>query len=502
MKPLLSTPRTSSQRTLLVLLAVAAVSTLINLRPSAALSKSNAVDAGPLREPGNVTTATPTPAQAGLISVPTSTPTPTPSCPGLPNPRYVDAGATDSGDGSSAHPFNKVILGAACAPTNGSVVIRPGLYPEALFLPRPMTLQSSGGAVTIGAGVAPRPLNCAPGSPPFTDADGDGIIDGCEQTLADKYAPIVYHSSDESNLPTNVDWFLPKTSLWFYDDDCWPDLHSRIITAPTQGQLLVWSYQGGCGASDTVYSNGTRSNRKQRTFYLNDVAESYRAGSLDSRDWTTYYHAYLNNIGGVTIQYWRFYAYNDAANNHGGDWEGIHMVLDANLQPARVGFMGHTSIDYKQPSEVQWEGAHPRIYSEGGGHGSRPDGSGIYALGCTAEPTGINPNNPCTFIRQETWANGQVRWCNNPTVGFCNGAVTSAGSLVNVGSKIAPMNGQVFIQYSGIWGSPGTFYETSGYWCPAFNETGMLVDGFITAWCDGILNVDAGKECYPTARSR
>lgn len=486
MKPLLSTLRVCLQRTLLVLLVVAAVSTLLNLRSSAGAS----------RDRGNVPPATPTPSQVGAV---TSQP---PSCPGIPNARHVDANATGFEDGSSDHPFNTVIEGVINVPTNGSVIIRPGIYPEALVISRPMVLESCGGAATIGAGAAPRPLNCAPGSPPFTDADSDGIIDSCEQTLAERYAPIAYHSSDETNLPTNVDWFLPKTSLWFYDDDCTPDLHSRMITAPTEGQLLDWWYRGGCGASDTVYSNGTRSNRKQRTFYLRDVGESSRIGSLDSRDWTTYHHAYLNNIGGVTIQYWRFYAYNDAVNNHGGDWEGIHLVLDGNLQPARVGFLGHTSIEYKQPSELQWEGTHPRIYSEGGGHASRPSGSGIFARGCLGEPSNINPNNPCTFIRQETWTNGQVRWCNNPLVGFCNGSITSAGSLLNVGAKIAPMNGQVFIQYSGIWGSPGLLYGTSGYWGPAFNETGMRADGFITAWCEGILNVDVGRECYPTARSR
>jgi hypothetical protein len=64
------------------------------------------------------------------------------------------------------------------------------------------------------------------------------------------------------------------------------------------------------------------------------------------------------------------------------------------------------------------------------------------------------------------------------------------------------MNGQAFIQYSGIWGSPGSFFFTSGYWGPAHNETGMRKDGFITAWCAGIARVDLRRECYPVARSR
>jgi hypothetical protein len=416
--------------------------------------------------------------------------------------RYVDANATGFEDGSNAHPFKTVIEGVLDVPTNGVVLIRPGTYPERLIIQRAMQLRSSGGTVVIGAGARATVLDCAPGDYPVADDDGDGIIDRCEQTLAERYAPIIYHSSDESNLPTNVDWFLPKTELWFYDDACTPDLHWHAITAPTQVQLLGWWYQGGCDTSDTVYSNGTRSAQKQRTFYLKDIAEAFRTGSLDSRDWTTYYHAYPNDIGGVTIQYWRFYAYNDAVNNHGGDWEGVHMVLDRDLQPSQVGFLGHTSIDYKLPSDIQWEGTHPRIYSEGGGHASHPRGNDIVARGCVGEPSHIDPNNPCTGIRQETWTDGQVHWCNNGSVGLCHGNVTQTGRLLNVGTKIAPMNGQVFMQYSGIWGSPGMFFGTSGYWGPAFNETGMRGDGFVPAWCQGMANVYIGRECYPMARSR
>src|SRR5205814_422376 len=40
------------------------------------------------------------------------------------------------------------------------------------------------------------------------DTDQDGLYDRCEDALATKFAPIVYHSSDESNYPVNVDWFL------------------------------------------------------------------------------------------------------------------------------------------------------------------------------------------------------------------------------------------------------------------------------------------------------
>jgi hypothetical protein len=55
-----------------------------------------------------------------------------------------------------------------------------------------------------------------PALPPTApDGDGDGLTDAFEQCLAERYAPVVYHSNHESNYPTNVDEFLSQTTLWF-----------------------------------------------------------------------------------------------------------------------------------------------------------------------------------------------------------------------------------------------------------------------------------------------
>jgi hypothetical protein len=417
--------------------------------------------------------------------------------------RYVDGGATGSSEeGTSSQPFRSVLEGVLDVPSKGAVVVKTGTYAEKMILRKPMEVRAQNGTVVIGQGVSSAFLDCSPDASWRTDDDGDGVIDSCEQALAEKYAPIVFHSNDESNLPTNVDWFLPKTALYFYDDGCQPDFHELVTSAPSQDQLLSWSYVGGCGSSDTVYSDGTRSESKQRTFYLADVASGFQIGSLDTRDWVTYVHAYPNTSSGVTIQYWRFYAYNNAFNNHGGDWEGIHLVLNSSLTPSIVGFMGHTSIDFEAASELEWEGNHPRIYSEGGGHASHDSGSGIYAKSCGGLAWHIDADNPCTYIRQETWKTGQVTWCNNSTVDLCDGGVTPSGGLLNLGAKIGPMNQQSFIKYSGIWGSPGYFGYTSGYWGPAFNETGMGDDGYVKAWCSGITGVNTRRECYPKATTR
>ena len=68
-----------------------------------------------------------------------------------------------------------------------------------------------------------------------------------------------------------------------------------------------------------------------------------------------------------------------------------------------------------------------------------------------------------------------------------------------MGEKIHPLNGQVFLKYSGLWGSLG--FQFSGYWGPAYNETKMA-DGLITAWCYGMKASQGNvtqlhSECYP-----
>src|SRR5439155_5362791 len=108
-----------------------------------------------------------------------------------------------------------------------------------------------------------------------------------------------------------------------------------VARAPHQIDLLHHAYPSPCGGV-AIASDGSRSAGKHRTFFLSDVDDDRRAGSVDPRLWTTYAHVYPNTLGGITIQYWRFYAYNDAFNDHGGDWEGLHVVLDRELAPARV----------------------------------------------------------------------------------------------------------------------------------------------------------------------
>jgi hypothetical protein len=310
------------------------------------------------------------------------------------------------------------------------------------------------------------------------DADADGIEDSLEIALANQFAPVIFHDINEKHLPTNVDSFLRYTRLYIYDDACTPDVKKLVVSNPSQSDLLHKTFEDDfCGSTGLVRSDCTRSDKKQRTFYLSDVPEPFKAGSKNPGDWTTYVHCYRNKGNGITIQYWRFYA---SDIMHGGDWECVGVVLDLNYKPIFIDLPGHTSIDRFPWLSVHTEGDHPLVFSQNGGHSSV-----IY-------------NNQSGF-RQETWSGGKTT--------LSTGETFISGSLINMGEKTHPLNNQVFIQYSGLWGSPGTLYFSSGYWSPSYNETGMTSNKFITAWCNEMIDgetkeVNGVKECYPCSISR
>ena len=342
-------------------------------------------------------------------------------------------------------------------------------------------------AVVAAIAAASVTWTLAARAPGATDADGDGVDDAQEDALAEQFAPVVHHSRSETNYPVSVEWLLARTSLRAFDDRA---AEGREVLRPVASQAALVS------RSSDGEAGGARSTCKRSGFFLADVDTADREGQKnDPRGWVTYVHAYRNDTGGVTIQYWRLYAYDESRVlffdwGHGGDWEGIAVHLDATLKPESIGLLGHMGIERIPAREMTWEGTHPLVWSEPGGHASRktPDSSG-------------------GFARQETWTGGRVTWWDSRRGG--------SGGLINVGEKSRPRGGQVFIQYAGLWGSPHRTFLTSGYWGPAFNETGAICDDgraayrmsiacgaragcAIThvAWCDRMSGpLDRAREC-------
>lgn len=359
-----------------------------------------------------------------------------------------------------------------------------------------------------GAGL-PAPSMLAPNRSEHstTDLDHDGLSDQLEQELAEKFAPIVFHDSNEPNFPTSVVMFLPQTELWSYDDHCRPQ-RQRFINLKSS---IPMAEQRPCHASDDVLaSHGTRSENKNRTFFLKNVSKTARTGSLEPSNWTTYFHCYPNEDGGVTIQYWRFSAYNTGQflglhvkiGDHGGDWEAVHVVLNSSYTPVAARFLGHRTISTRNWADLNAEGFHLLVKSEKGGH--------------TTVPFKVGERPKGTLIRHETWSGGKITCPRNSRYAQLRATESEGPPLINLGEKTAPTTNMDFIQFSGLWGARQItwFFPRlrSGYWGPANNETGMRRDYFITAWCIGMAtslregsvnsNSRTIRECYPTKSGR
>jgi len=309
------------------------------------------------------------------------------------------------------------------------------------------------------------------------DEDQDGLDDRVEDGVAERFAPIVFHGDQESSFPTSVESWLALTHLSTLDNIAAPRRTERIVTGP----LRPWQLLNRTATIDgiDVSSSSSRTRTKQLTFFLEDVPSAQRPRLVRPGEWITYAHSFPNDAGGITIQYWRAYMWNDASFlgidvGHGGDWEAVSVHLDARQQPTRVSFLDHTGI-VDGGAAVQWEGTHPLVWSEEGGHSSSPD---------------KHRSRSTRWIRHETWTGGRVTLADGTTAG-------ASGGLRNVGEKLHPRDGQAFIQYSGLWGAPGRMFMTSGYWGPAFNETGATCRGGAPAYASYLRPRAKSDQCLP-----
>ena len=306
-----------------------------------------------------------------------------------------------------------------------------------------------------------------------------------DRSLALRYAPIVFHERSEPNKPTNVDWFLPRTSLWYYDRASGRNMCIVTGSRENPDPAHPWNPTPPCGNNyeltqtnirweyvcDGSYADSENSydKNKEKTYYFRSVHPSYRSGNSDMSQWATYVRMYRSkdDITGrptVTILYWRFYSFQSysvlgVSGNHGGDWEGVQVVLDEGNTPIVVRYTTHQGLKFnRRPSawdpngswgDLKFENGHPRIASEAGGHAGSPF-------------TG----NEANYIRQNTW-------------------MAAHGGLMHMGSYRDSL--QQFVAYSGLWGTPKAIASDGpgGFWGPAFNGADDN-NGFADGWCKGI----------------
>lgn len=240
--------------------------------------------------------------------------------------------------------------------------------------------------------------------PTAEDQDGDGLDDALEDTLLARYAPTLIMAEDEPSLPVSTSWIRKRVQMG----------------APGPTML-------GVALPPRRFDAETR------------------RGSTDRRDWAVYGHAYPSSSGGVYLQYWYYFPYNDGPLffDHESDWEHVTVELDANHEPVGAAYARH---EHNAPgaryawSEIGREGNHPIVLIARGTHASyaRADEAPFWEK----LPSVDSDERGLPIVESE----GVLVW--RP------GRDPEVPPVVNVGERGAPRDGaELFMGYQGLWGA-------------------------------------------------
>lgn len=247
------------------------------------------------------------------------------------------------------------------------------------------------------------------------DHDQDGLPDAVEDALLARYAPIVLIHPSEPALPASTDWLLARSEL-----EPAPGPRTRVLAASVLG-LLAWP--------QPVEHPAARLRPRARD----------RAGSSVPADWVTYGHAFRSEGGGVLLQYWFFYPFNDAYGlfDHEGDWEHVTVRLGPTLAPEGAWYARHH--DARPGVWFDWaalsrEGEHPVVLAARGTHASYAKLAELpgWERTCGTTSPAAAAAGGCGVWR--TWGG-------------------DTGGVVNVGERAAPR--VPFVAWPGRWGATG-----------------------------------------------
>jgi hypothetical protein len=321
------------------------------------------------------------------------------------------------------------------------------------------------------------------------DNDRDGLVDAEELQLLQAYAPQLRLHWTEDRLPASVGWLLPRSYLRYTHDDGCSDCEiigrgsvtNENITEQCHRNKSGWpwcNHEGSCNPSDSYMGSGFRVG-----FFLQQHNEDH-AGSGDHGDWVTYGHAFSRSGGGVVLQYWVFYAYNDSylGWNHEGDWELVAVYLDAAGEVVEVKLSAHEDFTPRQPHELEWvDGTHPVVYVANGSHANYHGTTGGPLGDCLDAPFYDNCNE--LGVWWNTWDEQEF------------------GGILWLGERSRHVAAANWLRYSGRWGEIGVSDDTSGPHGPAY-QSGRWLDGRAAETCDNGVDDDIDgavdePECVP-----
>lgn len=183
------------------------------------------------------------------------------------------------------------------------------------------------------------------------DLDNDGILDAKENQLALTYCPYLHFASGERFYPTEVDYHIDNSVLYFKSDDT----NTLVDSSPTTTSISLYP-------TEDYFLNNTLG-------AFEKVAEDYEQ-KKDSLGYTIYARV-TQTVEYYVVQYWFFYAFNPGINQHQGDWEMVSIVLDATETPLYAAYSQHFSGERAVWDDVERvDDSHPRVYVALGSHGN------------------------------------------------------------------------------------------------------------------------------------
>jgi hypothetical protein len=250
---------------------------------------------------------------------------------------------------------------------------------------------------------------------------------GDEQTLAERYAPVVRlveQAADcgpgEPFLPTDVDTLLGNDTValrgpWDTDD--------LVKIAPTGTDLAKGLSGYHLDFPGSPLSPGCS---------YEEWADEQTAGSTP-----TTYARVVTEPGreGLAVQYWLYYPFNDFNNKHESDWEMIQVEFAASdaataltQEPTRVGYSQHEGVEIADWGDLKLgvvDGTHPVVHPASGSHANYFDAAlflgrtGQQGFGCddTRAPTvdvrpavALVPSDAAAVGAAYPWLDYTGRW--------------------------------------------------------------------------------------------
>lgn len=166
--------------------------------------------------------------------------------------------------------------------------------------------------------------------------------------LVAQYAPVLKFNKAENFYPVSVDYAISRSSLRVMTLD-----GSQLVSSSVDSAALA-GY-----SSESYYLDNTVGD-------FSEILSNYQQAK-SGLGYTVYARmAQMNTY--TVVQYWFFYAYNDAAmNQHEGDWECVTILFSGNT-PVYAAYSQHESGQRAAWSDVELEGTHPVVYVAKGSH--------------------------------------------------------------------------------------------------------------------------------------